>query len=233
MPSKRRRQARRAGLLYGFMILIGLPGLILVPGKLIVDGNAALTADAIRAAESLFRLGLASELAYDVVYLYVALALYGLFEEVDRSLAAQMVLLVVCSIPIVFCGVVSELGALILMSGPAFLSAFTKAQLDSMAYLFLQMHDKGIGVVEVFWGLWLAPFGLLVMRSRFLPKALGVLLLIAVPGNLLRVVTTLFPSLHATALPALANLLVLGELPIFVWLLIWSFLPERSEPVTA
>jgi hypothetical protein len=220
-------KARLASLLYVLMFLVGWPGLLFVPGKLVVDGNAALTADRIRAAETLFRVGLASELAYNLVFLFVALALYRLFEEVNRGLAAQMVMLVACSIPILFLGVVSELGALILIHGASFLSPFSKSQSDSLAYLFLQLHGKGIGVVEVLWGLWLWPLGLLVMRSGFLPKFLGGLLLVAVPGNLLRVVATLFPSLHASLTP-LANILVLGELPVFLWLLVWGFLPDRT-----
>src|SRR5262245_54582239 len=89
-----------------------------------------------------------------------------------------MVTLVLISVAIVFANAVNELGALILLGGPSFLATFTKPQLDSLAYLLLQMHDQGIGVItQVFWGLWLVPFGLLVIRSGFLPKILGVLLL--------------------------------------------------------
>src|SRR5262245_36036443 len=109
-----RQQVRNAGLLYAFMIVTGLPGLILIPGRLIVDGNAAATADHIRAAETLFRVGIASELFHQVVYLYLALALYRLFESVNRNLAAQMVMLVAVSVPIVFLNTMTELATLLL-----------------------------------------------------------------------------------------------------------------------
>lgn len=226
-----RQQARFAGRLYLFMLVTGLPGLLLIPQRLIVEGNAATTADHLRAASTLFRLAIASELFHQVVFLYLALALYRLFEPVNRNVAVQLVTLVAISIPIMFLNVVSELAALILVSGPTFLATFTKPQLDSLAYLFLNLHDGGIGVVEVFWGLWLVPFGLLFLRSGFMPKILGVLLLVAALGNLIRAVASLFPSLHATFLDPLSNILAAGELPIIVWLPIWG--TTREKPPTA
>src|SRR5262245_6455326 len=190
-----KQQARFAGMLYVLMCIVGLPGLILIPSRLIAEGDAVATANHIRAAETLFRIGIASELSGIVVYVFLALALYRLFEAVNRNDAVVMVTLVLISVAIVFANAVNELGALILLGGPSFLATFTKPQLDSLAYLLLQMHDQGIGVItQVFWGLWLVPFGLLVIRSGFLPKILGVLLLIAAVGYLFRVAVGLFPG---------------------------------------
>ena len=222
-----RQQARFAGLLYVLMIVLGLPGLIIIPGRLIVDGNAAATADHIRAAATLFRLGMASELVYQVLFAFLGLALYRLFEAVDKRVAVQMVALVLLSIPIVFLGVVNELVALILVSGPRYLATFTQPQLDSLAYLFLQLRGEGLGVVQVFWGLWLVPFGLLVMRSGFLPKVLGALLVIAALGYLMRVARSLFPEPYTAPLDSLSSVLTLGEPPIILWLLIVG---AKGEP---
>ena len=226
-----RQQARFAGRLYLFMLVTGLPGLLLIPPRLIVEGNVTATADHLRAASTLFRIAIASELFHQAVFLFLALALYRLFESVNRNVAVQLVALVAVSIPIMFLNVVNELAALILVGGPTFLSTFTKPQLDSLAYLFLNLHGEGIGVVEVFWGLWLVPFGLLVIRSGFIPKILGVLLLIGALGNLIRAVASLFPALHATLLDPLANILAAGELPIIVWLPIWG--TTRETPPAA
>jgi uncharacterized protein DUF4386 len=215
--ASRRRQARLAGLLYVFMIVTGLPGLILIPSRLIVHGDAAATAEHLRASETLFRVGIASELFHQIVFLYVALALYRLLAPVSKNLATQMAALVLVSVPIMFVNAVNELAALVLVRAPSYLTAaFTQAQLDAQAFFFLRLHGEGIGVVEVFWGLWLIPFGLLVYRSGFLPKALGVLLLVAAVGELLRPVVSLFPSL--SFLDPVASILALGELPIVLWL---------------
>jgi len=203
------------------MIVTGLPGLILIPARLIVHGDAAATADHLRASETLFRVGIASELFHQVVFLYVALALYRLLAPVSKSLATQMAALVFVSVPIMFINAVTELAALVLVRAPSYLrAAFTQAQLDALALFFVRLHGEGIGVVEVFWGLWLIPFGVLVYRSGFLPKALGVLLLVAAVGELLRPITSLFPAL--SFLDPVASVLALGELPIVLWLAIFG-----------
>ena len=221
-----RQQARFAGLLYILMCLTGVPGLLLIPNALIVDGDAVATANHLRASSTLFRWGIASELFHQVVFVFLALALYDLFRSVNRRAAAQLVLLVALSVPIMFVNVLNELAALILVGAPPFLATFTRPQLDSLAFLFLRIHGEGIGVVDVFWSLWLVPFGLLVMRSGFLPRALGVLLLAGATGAMIGAITSVLPMLSNGAVNAIGQVLALGELPIVVWLVF----PGAREP---
>ena len=213
-----RQQARFAGLLYLLMCITGLPGLILIPKALIVRGDAGATADHLRASPDLLRWGITSELFHQVVYVFLALALYELFRSVNRRAATQLVVLVAISVAVMFVDTLNEFAALILTSAPPFLATFSKAQLDSLAYFFLRLHGEGIGVVEVFWSLWLVPFGLLVMRSRFLPRALGVLLLVGATGEMIRSVTSVLPMLSNHVTDVAGQLLSLGELPIIFWL---------------
>jgi hypothetical protein len=221
-----RQQARFAGLLYMLMCVTGIPGLLLIPNALIVHGDAVATANHLRAAPTLLRWGIASELFHQVVFAYLALALYDLFRSVNRGAAIQMVLLVVMSVPIMFVNTLNELAALILVAPPPFLASFTPPQLDSLAYLFLRLHGEGIGVVDVFWSLWLVPFGLLVWRSGFLPRALGVLLLCGAAGAMIGAVTSIFPTLSDGVVDKVGQILALGELPIIVWLVF----PGAREP---
>jgi hypothetical protein len=221
-----RQQARHAGLLYLFMVVTGMPGLLFIPRALIVSGDAAATADHLRASASLFRWGIASELFHQVVYAYLALALYDLFRATDRGLATRMVVLVAMSVPIMFVNAIFELTALIVVGQPPFLAPFSPAQLDSLAYLLLRLHGEGIGVVDVFWSLWLVPFGLLVWRSGFLPRALGVLLLAGAAGAMIGAVTSVLPMLSNAFVEKLGQILALGELPIIVWLVF----PGAREP---
>jgi hypothetical protein len=225
-----RQQARFAGLLYLFMCITGLPGLLLIPKALIVSGDAMATAHHLRASTTLFRLGVASELFHQVVFAYLALALYDLFRSVHRSLATQLVLLVAMSVPIMFLNTLNELAALILVGAPPFLATFSPHQLDSLAYFFLQLHGQGIGVVDVFWSLWLVPFGLLVMRSGFLPRALGVLLLAGATGAMIGAVTSVLPTLSNPVVDAVGQVLALGELPIIVWLVFPGARESREQP---
>ena len=229
-----RQQARTAGRLYVVMALLAPIGLMYVPGKLIVSGNATATADNIRASEGLLRIGIASELIHQAVAVFLVLALYRLFKPVDDMLAKQLLILgALVSVPIVFVNVLNDIAALVLVSGADFLAVFDKPELDALAYLFVRLHGHGITVASIFWGLWLFPFGILVIRSRFIPRVLGFLLMIAGVGYLASAFATLVLPRYAPLVNKLALALELGELPIIVWLVIWGARPRPPEVAVA
>lgn len=216
-----KQQARFAGLLYLLMALSAPIGLLYVPGKLIVPGNATATADRIRASEGLLRAGIASELIHQIIAVFLVLALYRLFKAVDEALARQMVILgALVSVPIVFVNVLNDVAALTLVSGADFLSVFEKSQLDALAYLFLRLHGQGITVASIFWGLWLFPFGMLVIRSGFIPRLFGYLLMLAGVGYVASSFATLVLPQYADLVAKITMPLAFGELPIIAWLLI-------------
>jgi hypothetical protein len=226
--NRTKRQARLAGLLY---LLASIPapfGLIYVPNKLIVLNDATATADHVRASESLLRLGIASELFASIMFIFVVLALYRLFKAVNETHAVAMMILILVSIPISLLSVVNEVAALILVSGADFLSVFDNAQLDALVYLFMRLHSRGLLVAEIFWGLWLFPFGVLVIQSGFIPRVLGVLLIIAAFGYLASSVTFLLLPAYGPIVDKFATKLTLCELPIILWLLIWG---AKDQPL--
>jgi hypothetical protein len=226
-----RQQARFAGFLYLLLALTAPLGLMYVPGKLIVSGNATATADNIRASQGLLRAGIASELIHQVIVVFLVLALYRLFKPVDEGLAKQVVILgALVSVPIVFVNVLNDVAALVLVSAADFLSVFEKPQRDALAYLFLYLHDKGIAVASVFWGLWLFPFGLLVIRSGFIPRVFGVLLIIAGVSNLATAFATLVLPRYEPLVSKITFPLFFAEIPIIFWLLIWG---ARTRPADA
>jgi hypothetical protein len=228
-PDTIRKQARFAGLLYLVMTLTAPIGLMFVPETLIVPGNATLTAEHLRTSETLFRIGIASELFHQALAVFIVLALFRLFRPVSETLAWQMVILgALVSVPIMFVNVLNEIAALILVSGPAFLTVFDRAQLEALALLFLRLHDHGIDIASIFWGL--CPFGLLVIRSGFIPRFLGVLLIIAGVAYLVEsFLLVLAPRLGHAAGPY-AIVLELSELPIVFWLVVWG---ARVRPAAA
>src|SRR5438093_5319988 len=215
-----KKQARFAGLLYLLASIIGCFGLIYVPGKLIVRGDATATANPIRASETLFRFGIATELFGFTMFIFVVLALYRLFKGVNEKHALAMATLLLVSIPVSLLNLLNNIAALVLVSGADFLSPFDKRQLDALTYLFLRLHGQGLVVAQIFWGLWLFPYGMLVIRSGFIPRAVGVLLMIAGSGYLVSSFAYLFLPEHARMVSQFATVLELGELPIIVWLLI-------------
>jgi hypothetical protein len=219
--------ARVAGLLY---LLANLPApfsLIYIPHTLIVPGNATTTANNVVASESLLRLGIGLELFTAAAFLFAVFALYRLLQVVNKQYALLMVILFAVSTPISFLNVLNEIAALILIRGADFLSVFDKGQLDALAMVFFNLHSNGTVVAGMFWGLWLFPFGLLVLRSGFLPRVLGVMLFIACFGYLLNCVARiLFPG-YVDIVAPLATALYFGEIPIVLWLLIMGVNVEQ------
>ena len=118
-------------------------------------------------------------------------------------------------------------GALTLVGGSRFLSVVDAPQRDALAYLFVRLHSQGIIVASIFWGLWLFPFGILVMRSGFIPRALGVLLMVAGCGYVASAGTSLLLPQYAPVVNQFAIVLEAAELPIIFWLLIWGARPQR------
>jgi hypothetical protein len=229
-----KKQARLAGLLY---LLASLPapfGLIYVPSKLIVLNDATATANNIRASESLLRLGIGCELLSSIIFILVVVALYRLFKPVNETHALAMMILILVSIPISLLSVVNEVVALIVVSGADFLSVFDTGQLNTLAYILMRLHSRAILVAEIFWGLWLIPFGILIIQSRFIPRILGYLLFLAALGYLASSVTFLLLPGYGPVVDKLATKLTLCELPIILWLLIWGArVQPTSEPISA
>ena len=223
-----KKQARVAGLLY---LLASIPApfaLIYVPDKLIVTGDATATANHLRASETLFRLGIASELLGFIIFIFVVLALHRLFKAVDKKHALAMATLLLISLPVSLLNVLNQIAALVLVSGADFLSVFETPQLDALAYVFLRLHGQGFVVAQIFWGLWLFPFGILVIRSGFIPRFLGYLLFIAGFGYVASSFTSLLLPSYAHAVDQFAGILELGELLIIFWLLIWG---AKDQPL--
>jgi hypothetical protein len=220
---------RFAGLLY---LLVSIPGafaLIYVPSKLIVHGNATATANNVAASETLFRLGIAGELIGQAGFIFVALALYDLLKGVNQRHASLMVTLIVVSIPIAFLNELNAIAALVLVRGADFLSIFEKPQRDALAMLFLNLHSHGFGVAEIFWGLWLFPLGLLVYRSRFLPRFLGVWLAIGGFAYVILSLTgVLFPQ-YQDKVFIISQPALFGELAFMLWLVIKGAKPPALD----
>jgi Domain of unknown function (DUF4386) len=221
---------RVAGFLYLLLVLGGPLRLVYIPSKLFVHGNATATAANIAAHEWLFRLGIVSDLFGAVVLIFLSLAFYRLFKGVDQYLAVLVVILGgVMPALIYFVGVVSDAGALMLVRGADFLSVFDKPQRDALAMLFLRLRDQQNTAAEILWGLWLLPLAILVYRSRFLPRFLGVWL--AINGF-----AYVLLSLTGELLPQYQNKMFLISQPALfaeVALMLWLLIKGAKPPVPA
>ena len=226
-----RNPGRVAGMWYLLLVFGGPLRLIYIPNKLFVPGNATATAGNIAAHEWLFRLGIVSDLAGAVVLIFLTLAFYRLFQSVDRNLAVMVIIFGgIMPALINFVAVVSDAGALTLIRGGAdFLSVFDKPQRDALAMLFLRLHGHQITAAEILWGMWLFPLGALVYKSRFLPKFLGVWLVINGFAYVIMSLTGILAPQYQGNLFLAFQPALFGEIALMLWLVIKGARPPAGE----
>jgi hypothetical protein len=215
-----KKAARIAGAIYLSLVLVAPFSMLYVPDKLIVRGNASATADNILAHETMFRLSIFGDLIGHVIFICLAIALYRLLRDVNRSWAWLMVGFVLVSAAVGFLNALNNIAAVILFRGGEFLTVFDKPQRDALAMLFIRLHSQGEFISEIFWGAWLFPFGLLVFCSGFLPRFLGVWLIIACFAWIALSITAQFFPLHYQAAFAWLQPAFFAEMAIMLWLLI-------------
>lgn len=228
------KAARIAGAVYLLMVLTGPISLIYIPDKLIVRGNATATAANFLSHESLANIWIFSDLWNHVIFICLGAALYHLLSGVDKTWALLMIGFVLVSAAVGFLNVLNSIAAGMLFHGADFLGALDQMQRETLGMLFVRLHSQGNFINEIFWGLWLFPFGLLVFRSGFLPRWIGVWLMIDCFGWLILSPIALFaPAYYGTTF-TVAQPVLLGELAIMLWLLIKGVkVPPSFEPISA
>mgnify|MGYP001423935000 FL=1 len=220
------KTARVAGYLYLMLFPLGIFGIIYVPSSLIVLGDAATTASNIMANELLYRLSIVTALTLQIVYIFLALALYKLLNPVDKNNAVLMVILVLVAAPIAMLNELNHVAVLLVLSGSDFLTTFSLDQVRASVPLFLNLHEHGVFIAQIFWGLWLFPMGYLIFKSNFLPKALGILMIIGGFGYLVdSFVYFIFPDFDVT----FSEFTFLGELLLPLWLMFKGVNHEQWE----
>jgi hypothetical protein len=223
-----KKQSRLGALLYFINALPAPFALLYVPSVLIVRGDALATANNVRNSEPLFRLGMAVELFSATIVIFAMIAFYQLFKRVSHKQAMAMIILMLISVPISYLNLLNDLAALTLARSPAYLTAaFDKTRLDALVYFFLRLHNQGIILAQIFWGLWLFPFGIVAIRSGFIPRFVGIAAIVAGCGYVINSSVALFLPASAQGIGELAMILGAGELA-FLWMLIWG----AKEPPT-
>ncbi len=216
-----KKTARLAGLL---ALVMGIPApfaLLYVPSKIIVSGDAAATANNMLANEFLFRAGIVAHLFHVIVFIFFVLALFRLLKSVNENRAKLMVLLVVVQVPIIFLIETFNFSALMILKSEVVLKSFEPTQVQDLSMLLLRMSRYGITLLEIFWGLWLIPYALLVYKSGFIPRLLGVLLIINGMGWIVESLAfLLLQRSEYLFVHQFTTLTYFGELIMVLWLLI-------------
>jgi len=221
---------RVAGFWYLLLVLLGPLRLIYIPNKLFVHGNPAATSNNIAAHEWLFRFGMVTDLLGAVVLILLTLAFYRLFHSVNQHLAVLVVIFGgVMPALLNFVNVVSDAATLMVVRGADFLSVFDKPQHDALAMLFLRLHDFQNTAAELLWGAWLFPLGILVYKSRFLPRFLGGWLVINGVAYVIMSFTGILVPEYGNKLFLFAQPALFGEIALMLWLLIKGAMPKGME----
>jgi len=214
-----RRTAKLAGLLYFTAAMTAPFSLLYVPAKTMVAGDAAATAQNILDNEFLFRSAIVANFIGIILSIFVLLYLYRLFQQVDEHQAKLMAAFVLVQIPVSFLLMTFSITSLMMLKG-GILKSFEPAQRQDMAMLFLKIRDYGTLMLEIFWGLWLFPFGQLVYKSGFIPRILGVLLFAnGIAYISIATAFLLFPD-YRQFVERYTFPLLFGELAIILWLLL-------------
>lgn len=224
-----RNTARLAGFFYLIVVVTGIFSLAYVPSRLIVLGDAPQTFRNISESELLFRAGILSSLVCYLAFLILPFVLYRLLNHINETAAKLMVIFAVVSVPISLLNLQNRYAALTLISSVDLFPALDVSQYHAQMMYLLNNYSNGILIAQVFWGLWLLPFGYLVYRSGFLPRVFGILLMAGCFGYLLNVICrTLIVDFGSTAIAGyVTRPAALGEIGICLWLLIRGIKLEK------
>lgn len=224
-----KKTARIAGLLYLVVVLTGIFSMMYAPSKLIVWDNATTTFNNIVSSETLFRLGIVRYLTCYTFFLFLPLVLYKLLRPVNEIYAKLMVILAVTSVPLAFANIQNKFNVLSLISGENYLKAIPDEQVHAQVLLYLNQYDNGNLIASIFFGLWLLPFGYLVFKSGFLPKILGVLLMLGCFGYLINFLgKSLVTDYSSYGISSYVQLPAsIGEIGTCLWLLLMGAKEKR------
>lgn len=229
-----KKTARIAGLLYLVVVLTGILSLAYIPSQTVVWNDAAASFRKLSQSAQLFRLGIAANLLCSLFFLLLPLVLYRLLSPVNKSWAILMVVFAAASVPISIVNIQHKFAVLTLISGENYLQPFSIGQLQSQVMFYLQQYENGNVVVQLFWGLWLLPFGYLVYRSGILPKLLGILLMLGCLGYLINCFgNILFPAYSSLGISSYVRLPAsIGEIGACLWLLLFGAKNYRQHAMT-
>lgn len=215
-------QAKTAGLLYLIIAMFGMFSIGYVPATIFVFGDAATTANNIAAHQGLFRLGIFADMVVIVCEIFITGILYTLFKPVNKTLSVIAALSRFGMIVVMGLNLINYLVPLVLLSGANYLQSFDTNQLQSLAMLFLDAHEFGVYVWQIFFGMHLLALGYLVFKSGYVPRLLGTMMMVGSFGYSVQALEKLvLPGNSVTPwlVIGLLTIVTIGEFSFALWLL--------------
>lgn len=190
--------------------------------KTMVRWDAGATAANLLAHQSMFRVAIVSVLVSQVFFFSFGVTLFSLLRRVNHLWATVFLVSIMACVIITVMNTGNSLGALWILSGTEYLKVFTPDQLNAMSLTFLRMNGVGQGLLEIFWTPYYFALGMVAIKHRFLPRAMGVLFVLIGAGFWINILEKfLAPQFHPLMFTRLAMICAaLGGLPLVFWLLI-------------
>jgi hypothetical protein len=225
------KSARMAGWLYLIYMVFHISADVIGRSRLIVFGDAATTARNIAASAWQFRVGLVSDLVAAVLFLLAAWALYALLKPVNKNIALLFLLLNLGGVAIQCFSDLFLIAGQLLLGDADYLKVFQADQLPALAMLSLYLYKNGFMIAQVFYGAWLLPLGYLVFKSDFLPKILGLVLMLHCAFWLMTTLQFfLFPGFEAITYISWP-LGFIAEFGLTLWLLIMGTKEQKPASI--
>lgn len=222
-----------AGSGYLIIFISGIFANFFVLESLIVAGDAAGTAANIMENLTLFRIGILSFIIMVIFDVVLAWALYILLKPVDKNLSLLSAWLRLVNGTIFGIALYHLFGVLQILSGAHYLTVFETGQLQAQVLLFLDAFNVTWLIGLIFFGLHLFFLGYLIFRSSYIPKILGILLIVASIGYLIDSFANLLLPNYADYQEIFMLLVVvpgiIGELSFTFWLLLKGVKEQETQ----
>jgi hypothetical protein len=218
--------ARSAAVVFLLIFFLGMSTELFIRPGMIIPGDAAATIRNIVASEVLFRLSLVSDLIRQALLMLLPLILYKLLKPVNKTIALLMVIFALVCAPISLLNELNHFAVLLLTRGTGYLPAFNADQLNALVTFFLELRQYGTFIAQ-FFSFWVLLLGYLIFKSGFLPRILGILLMIGgLCYTVLAVLFFLAPTFNATIIGLFT---FIAESIFYLWLLIKGVKVEEWE----
>jgi hypothetical protein len=218
-----RSLARMAGVCQLLEAITATFGQVIVLGKLVVSGDAAATSANILEHQHLYWWGFAASILAVLLNLVWIFLMYELLKIVNRRISIVAILVMLMGCAMLAVTALFYLAPLVILQGGAALSSFTTAQLQALAVAFLRLNTYAFDMHTVFFGVWCVLTGYLIFKSRFLPRVLGILLMVSGLAWMLY----FSPPLAVHLFPFIAAASAIGEIPLELWLIVFGLNEAR------
>lgn len=217
------------GVTYLSMIPFGILGILYVPNSLLVMDDMGATIHMIQSHMQMFHLSIFASIVVQLIQILLVLMLYKLLNHASKTAGILMIAFILPAVSIAILNEANYLSISSLLSGSAYTTHFTPEYMQGLVGLLLEKHKAGVMIAQIFWGIWLFPMGYLAYRSGYIPRIIGVLLMIGCFGYLM---DSLLYILNFPIGITISEYTFIGEVLLPIWLIAKAKTIQKMHPLS-